>query len=85
MYEGGSFQNKSLTEPNRVKIKRVTDTNRLCFQERFPGSPLLLAFQQSIPLRSRLSGVPMGPKLEKGMAPWLWVGGEDGRLLGLDE
>lgn len=27
----------------------------------------------------------MGPKLEKGMAPWLWVGGEDGRLLGLDE
>lgn len=36
-------------------------------------------------LRSRLSGVPMGPKLEKGSEGWLWVGGEEGRLLGLEE
>ena len=27
----------------------------------------------------------MGPKLEKGVAAWLWVGGEEGRLLGLEE
>lgn len=27
----------------------------------------------------------MGPKLEKGMEPWLCVGGEEGKLLGLEE
>lgn len=27
----------------------------------------------------------MGPKLEKGTPPWLWVGGEEGKLLGLEE
>lgn len=42
-------------------------------------------FQRSTILLSRLSGVPMGPKLEKGMEPWLCVGGEEGKLLGLDE
>lgn len=47
--------------------------------------PVFSGFQRSAVLRSRLSGVPMGPKLEKGRAPWLWVGGDDGRLLGLDE
>lgn len=47
--------------------------------------PVFSGFQRSAVLRSRLSGVPMGPKLEKGKVPWLWVGGDDGRLLGLDE
>lgn len=50
-----------------------------------PPPPVLSAFQRSTSRRSRLSGVPIGPKLEKGRVPWLWVGGEEGRLLGLDE
>lgn len=55
------------------------------YRDTVPLSPVLSAFQRSTTRRSRLSGVPMGPKLEKGMAPWLCVGGEDGRLLGLEE
>lgn len=36
-----------------------------------PPTPALSGFQRSTVLRSRLSGVPIGPKLEKGRAPWL--------------
>lgn len=50
-----------------------------------PGLPVFSAFQRSVALRSRLSGVPIGPKLEKGSEGWLCVGGEEGRLLGLEE
>lgn len=48
-------------------------------------SPGLSVFHRSPVLLSLLSGVPMGPKLEKGMELWLCVGGELGRLLGLEE
>lgn len=48
-------------------------------------SPGLSVFHRSAVLLSLLSGVPMGPKLEKGTELWLCVGGELGRLLGLEE
>ena len=48
-------------------------------------SPGLSVFHRSAVLLSLLSGVPMGPKLENGTELWLCVGGELGRLLGLEE
>jgi hypothetical protein len=48
-------------------------------------SPGLSVFHLSAGRLSLLSGVPMGPKLENGAELWLCVGGELGRLLGLEE
>lgn len=52
-----------------------------------PNPPMagLSVFHRSAVLLSLLSGVPMGPKLENGTELWLCVGGELGRLLGLEE
>lgn len=63
-------------------IRMVTDSSILTGTQHLPG---LSVFQRSATLRSLLSGVPMGPKLEKGTELWLWVGGELGKLLGLEE
>lgn len=59
-----------------------SDSSMLTGTQHLPG---LSVFQRSATLRSLLSGVPMGPKLEKGTELWLWVGGELGKLLGLEE
>lgn len=52
-----------------------------------PNPPMagLSVFHRSAVLLSLLSGVPIGPKLENGTELWLCVGGELGRLLGLEE
>lgn len=54
-------------------------------RERNVDLPGLSVFHRSAGRLSLLSGVPMGPKLENGAELWLCVGGELGRLLGLEE
>lgn len=66
-----------LTTINPLTCKHETETNTL------PGLSVRFMFHRSVSLLSPLSGVPIGPKPANEF--WLWVGGELGKLLGLEE
>lgn len=67
------------------KCKTRERENKLFYFCQVLVSPGLSVFHRSAALLSLLSGAPMGPKLENGTELWLCVGGELGRLLGLEE
>lgn len=72
-----------ITKYQTLEKGRVSDS--LSVGNKVWISPGLSVFHRSAVLLSLLSGVPMGPKLENGTELWLCVGGELGRLLGLEE
>lgn len=67
--------------PGKVRASHIL----FAWQRKKWDLPGLSVFHRSAGRLSLLSGVPMGPKLENGAELWLCVGGELGRLLGLEE